>query len=274
LAVGVYLVTLLLLLPWGLLATPQEQPIPVQLVIEQPPPPPPAPLPPAPKKEEKAPIGPIASVDMGQTAGKPDAPEEKPAPPPEPERKTAAVEPPKPPPPEPPKEAAEPPKPQPPSKLTSALPKPTVPDAVAALPEPETPPLLDLTPPPAPRPKQPVVARVPLNQPLAPHPTEYPGPAATRNEYLAYCEAMIRRYSGMISDSFLAGRRGAATLTLLVLGNGTIARISVVQSSGYQDIDNRVEQMVAAVRRFPPLPQWFQGTTMPLMYHYAFPNRH
>ena len=31
------------------------------------------------------------------------------------------------------------------------------------------------------------------------------------------------------------------------------------QSSGYPDIDERVEQMVAAVGRFPPLPQWFQA---------------
>ena len=41
-----------------------------------------------------------------------------------------------------------------------------------------------------------------------------------------------------------------------VLGDGTIARITVSQSSGYPDIDARVIQMVAAVGRFPPLPPW------------------
>jgi TonB family protein len=154
------------------------------------------------------------------------------------------------------------------------LPKPTIPESAAELPEPAPPPpLLDLTPSQPAKPKQPVSMRAPPKHYRSTRDTEFDGPPATRNEYLAYCEALIVRHRGVVSDSFLAGRQGSLTLTLLVLGDGTISRITVARSSGYQDIDSRVEQMVSAVGRFPPLPQWFQGQAMPLMYHFAFPVR-
>jgi hypothetical protein len=38
-----------------------------------------------------------------------------------------------------------------------------------------------------------------------------------------------------------------------VLDDGTVARISVARLA--TDIDERIERMVAAVGRFPPLPQ-------------------
>ena len=53
---------------------------------------------------------------------------------------------------------------------------------------------------------------------------------------------------------------------------GTIAMVRVRQSSGYPDIDARVELMVAAVRRVPPLPQWFQGPAMGLILDLPFPD--
>ena len=56
------------------------------------------------------------------------------------------------------------------------------------------------------------------------------------------------------------------------MGDGTIARISVARGSGYPDIDTKIEQMVAAVRRFPPLPQWYQGPQIELTFRLRFPE--
>ena len=70
----------------------------------------------------------------------------------------------------------------------------------------------------------------------------------------------------------VGGRRGEAQIEFVVLDDGTIATIKVRQSSGWQDIDARVELMIAAVRRVPPLPQWFQGSGMALILHLPFPD--
>jgi TonB family protein len=117
-----------------------------------------------------------------------------------------------------------------------------------------------------PRRKQPAVART-AARPRGP--PRVPGPDATKDEYFAYCEALIRRHYGMVPAALLAGRNGDVSLNIVVLGDGTIARISIRRSSGRPDIDARIEQMVAAVRRFPPLPQWFQEPSMPMIYHQA-----
>lgn len=105
-----------------------------------------------------------------------------------------------------------------------------------------------------------------------PHPGRIPGPAATRDEYLAYCAALIRRSYGMLPASLIAGRSGRTVLSLVVLDDGSITHIAVTQSSGYRDIDSRIEQMVAAVRRFPPLPQWIQARSIALEYIQVFPD--
>ena len=70
----------------------------------------------------------------------------------------------------------------------------------------------------------------------------------------------------------LGERRGETSLAVLVIADGTIARISVAQGSGYPDIDHRIEQMVAAVHHFPPLPQWYQGDSMELIFKLKFPE--
>ena len=62
------------------------------------------------------------------------------------------------------------------------------------------------------------------------------------------------------------------TLQYLVLGDGTIARVSVAQSSGYPDIDRQVERMIAAVGRFPPLPQWIQESSLDVIFRIQFPE--
>jgi TonB family protein len=223
------------------------QPIPVALVIEQP----------APDKGKEpapppAPAGHLASDDMGDVkpqksgAGAP-APAEAPkteaaAPPPTPQEK--------PPPPEP-KPAKEriaavipPPKPTPPAQAE------TKPDAAPAAAPPH----------PAETPHQ------------APRAARYPGPAATRDEYLAYLLTLTRQHFDLLPKGAVAGRQGETVVSIVVLDDGTVAGIGVSQSSGYPDIDQRVEQMVAAVGRFPPLPQWYQAPRVELNLRLRFPE--
>ena len=77
----------------------------------------------------------------------------------------------------------------------------------------------------------------------------------------------------MLPLSFLAGRRGQTILSIVVLENGTIGRISVKRGSGYPDIDARIERIVAAVGRFPPLPAAFGRTpAIELDFDLTFPN--
>jgi TonB family protein len=196
--------------------------------------PPPPPPPPAPEK--KPPPGRLASHDMGEPASEPEQP--------------AAVAAPTP----------------------AAPPGDTQIAAIAPPPLPPAPP----EPKPTPRVEKParktVAMRVPPNPDPSPRVTRVPGPAATRDEYLAYCEALIRRHFDMLPASFLGGRHGATSLSLLVLDDGTIASIRVARSSGYPDIDARIEQMVAAVHRFPPLPQWDQAPSSKLIYNHVFPG--
>lgn len=161
-----------------------------------------------------------------------------------------------------PPEPPEPPGPMGETQIAAITPPP--PAAVAPEPKPM---------PRAEPPRQKAVAmRLPPNPNPSPHETRVPGPAATRSEYLAYCESLIRRHFDMLPVSFLGGRRGATALSLLVRDDGTIVRIAVARSSGYLDIDARIEQMVAAVHRFPPLPQWYQASSMKLIYNHVFPD--
>lgn len=249
-SLGLHVTPLAGLIAWGSAAPDIVTPIPVQLLIEQPPPPPP-------KQEQKpAPSGPLASEDSGKLAAPPDALIAKPAPPPPPpaepvpapkEVKLAEVPPP-------------PPKPKP-------RPKPPVQAAaVQEVPKP-APPL-----PPQPRPP----ARAPQSLDSlfsdAVKNTGIPGPTATRDEYLAYLVTLTRQHIDLLPTSVVAGRHGEAVLSVLVLNDGTIARIAVRQSSGYSDIDQRIEQMIAAVRKFPPLPQWVQGPSMDLTMRMRFPE--
>jgi len=106
----------------------------------------------------------------------------------------------------------------------------------------------------------------------APRETHVPGPAATRDEYLAYCMTLIRRHFDLLSPSFLAGRRGAAVFRIIVLDDGRIARITLAQGSAFRDIDARIEEAVIAVRRFPPLPQWLQGSSAGLILQVVYPD--
>jgi len=235
------------LLAWSSAAPEIPEPIPVQLVVEQPPPPPPP--------EQKAPPpGPLASEDTGKMASPPDTvvatPTPRPPPPAEPPpapkgTKLAEVPPP-------------PPKPKPKPKVEAAVEKP------APKPAPVTPP----------QPRPPAHAPQSLDELFsnAMKDTGIPGPAATRDEYLAYLVTLTKQHIDLLPRSVVGQRSGEAVLAVLVLIDGTIARIAVRQSSGYPDIDQRIEQMIAAVGKFPPLPQWVQGPSMDLTMRMRFPE--
>jgi TonB family protein len=253
-SVALHLLPLLALLAWRAAPADIAAPIPVQLVIVRPPPPSPPPAPPRekppPEKMRPPPPGRLASEDVGNPAARQRRPPQGAAP--------ATVAP----------EAG-------PPKMVAVL--PPLPARPFELPPPseERPATEADLPRPRPRPtsaKAPVVRRSAPVQREAAHFGLILGPAASRDEYLAYCNALIRRHFDLLPLSYVGGRRGLTVLTLLVLDDGTIAHIAVARSSGYPDIDRRVEQIVAAVRRFPPVPQWFQGEAMSLEYELPFPG--
>ncbi len=226
-------------------------PIPVQLVFEAPPPPPPQPrpqpqaAPKPPPKFEVPPHGPLSSVDQG-TVKPPDlgrTPDPVPMPsagpqqqtPTETQTATAEQAPPVP-----------QPKPTPPKEHQSAfqLPKPSG----AQTPHHEQ----------TPREAQ--------------HYARYAGPAATRDEYLAYLVSLTRQHIDLLPMSVVGDRRGETVISVTVYDNGRIGPLGVIRSSGYPDIDKRIEQMVAAVGKFPPLPQWYQGDAVQLELTLKFPE--
>jgi protein TonB len=250
-----HLLPLLLLIGWPMRQPAEIAPIPVQLVIEAPPKATPAPVQPPPKPTQPPPRGRLASEDLGEPEAKEldkpkgDAPsadksaktEKQPVDtkPPDKPQQTAAVAPP---------------------RLT-----PAKPDAPKSEPVPK--------PMPKPTPAvRPAPRRVEEPGNLAPRRARFPGPAATRDEYLAYMHSMIRQHYNLLSLATLGNRHGMTVVEFVVLDDGKIALMKVRRSSGYPDIDNRVVEMIAAVGRFPPLPQWFQGIAMPFEFGFPFPE--
>ena len=241
-SIALHLLPAILLIDWRVAPVEAPPPIPVELVIVRPKPPPP-PLPPPRETKRPAP-GRLASEDVGSPTG---------------QRRAAGAD----------NAAAAAHKA--PTRMVSALPPPAV-DPVA-LPQPADQPRQAVLPLPQPKPKPAVTQEARREtRPRTPAHLGALGPAATRDEYLAYCNALIKQHFDMLRPSFIAGRHGRTVLALSVLDDGRIARITVAESSGYHDIDERVEQMVAAVRRFPPVPQWFQGTQLELLYELPFPG--
>jgi TonB family protein len=249
-----HLLPLLLLIDWPMSPPAEVTPIPVQLVFEPPPQTKPEPAKPQPKPTPPPPRGRLASEDLGEPEAKEtdrpkgDAPaatnnpakaETPPSEAKEKPQKTAAVVPP----------------PLPPAKPDARRPNPM----------------------PKPAPKPSSAAHQPpqrLEEPgdLAPRRAKFPGPAATRDEYLAYMHSLIRQHYNLLTPAALGDRRGMVVVEFVVLDDGKIALIKVRRSSGYPDIDNRVAEMVAAVGHFPPLPQWFQGIAMPFEFGFPFPE--
>ena len=231
-SLALHLLPLLLLIGWP--STPAELPelVPVQLVLETAPP---APAP----QQAPPPRGRMASDDMGPTVDK-TAKNPTPVPEKAPELKTALAAPDSPP---------------------EPLPRP---DDIA------------LEPPPAPKPKPNPRQAIPRPDHavrlMGPSGWQVLGEAATRDNYLALLKALTQRHMNLLPPSVIGGRRGDTYLSVLVLSDGTIARIAILRSSGYPDIDERVGQMVAAVGRFPPIPARFGDSSLELTMHLRFPE--
>jgi TonB family protein len=256
-AVLVYALVFLTLLVWPETPMGLSEPIPVQLVIETPQPQQQAqaqaqqqPPPPTPQEQIRR-----SSDDSGSVTPTPKPEESKAAesaPPPLPEKS--------------PTEQAPPPKPLPAFQQQEA----------AAIPPPPPP---KPTPPPpkavvhvAAKPATPLSPRQPEEISHAPaRRAAYEGPPATRDEYLATLVRLTKQHINLLTPA-LGERRGETRVGVRVLGDGTIANVAVVESSGYPDIDDRIEKMVLAVGRFPPLPQWFQGSEMQLELRLRFPE--
>ena len=225
-------------------------PIPVQLVFEAPPPPPPPPpqpqpAPKPPPKFEVPPRGPLSSVDQG-VVKPPDlgrTPDPVPMPSAGPQQQTptetqtanAEQAPPVP-----------QPKPAPPKEHQTAfqLPKPSG----AQTPHHEE----------TPREAQ--------------HYARYAGPAASRDEYLAYLVSLTRQHMNLLPMSIIGDRHGETVISVVVYDNGGIGPLGIIRSSGYADIDQRIQEMVRAVGKFPPLPQWYQGNAVQLELTLKFPE--
>ncbi|MGD9615029.1 MAG: TonB family protein [Alphaproteobacteria bacterium] len=254
LSLALHLLPLLLLFEWRGAPVETLAPIPVRLVLEQPPPPPPLPAARAEAAAEPARER-LSSEEVGATADEPndaagaqssEAREETgPGPPARAEREPEL------------RQAARlvPPQHEPTLLTREAL----------ALPEPEVEPLPV-------QPAAPVPSRRPEPRPRPPQRmAAIPGPSAIRDEYLAYLVTLVRPHLYLLPPELLDGRRGTTSLAIRVLGDGTIARIAVSQSSGYPDIDARVMQIVAAVGRFPPLPAWVEQPSWDINFHLRFP---
>ncbi|HVC52059.1 MAG TPA: TonB family protein [Stellaceae bacterium] len=246
----IHLLVLAVILAPALTAPDLPKAIPIQLVLE---PPPSAPKPASklapPAPEAARPPGRLSSDDEGVVTPKageaPTQATKAAAPKPVPQPKLV------PPPP--------PPKPEAPIDEAVLLKLPKIPAPV-------------LTPPaPAKTPPQSAPQRA-VEQQSAGHAARVPGPSATKDQYLAYLVTLTRQHFDLVPMSLIGDRQGETSLLVVVLADGTIARISIEQGSGYPDIDRRVEQMVRAVGRFPPLPQWYQRNSMDLIFKLRFPQ--
>jgi TonB family protein len=255
-----HLLPLLLLINWQMSPQAEIEPVTVQLVLEPPPPPAPeakpAPPQPQPKPTPPPPRGRLASEDLGEPEAKetdrPKGDTAKAADIP------AATE-------TPPSEMKPPEKPL---QTAAVVPPPLLP-AKPDAPKPDP----ALKPPPKPNPAaHPPPKRVEEPANLAPRRGRFPGPAATRDEYLAYMHSLIRQHYNLLPSAVVGDRRGMTVIEFVVLDDGKIALLKVRRSSGYPDIDHRVEEMIEAVGRFPPLPQWFQGLAMPFEFGFPFPE--
>lgn len=239
-------VVAILLFPLVAVEPPAE--IPVQLVFEPPPPPPqpqqqpqPAPKPP---QLQQPPRGPLSSVDQGRV---------KPL---DLGRSPDPVQPP----------AAGPQQPSPAETQTAMTPAPPLPQPKPAPPN-EHQPAFQL-----PKPSGAPNAQRAETPREAPHAARYAGPAATKDEYLAYLVALTRQHMNLLPMSMVGNRRGETVVSVVVYDNGGIGPLGVTRSSGYPDIDERIEQMVRAVGKFPPLPQWYQGKAVQLELTLRFPE--
>ena len=107
---------------------------------------------------------------------------------------------------------------------------------------------------------------------LAPRAAHYAGPSASRDDYLAYLVTLTRQHLNLLPRALVGSRSGETVISVVVMANGAIGPVSVARSSRYPDIDQRIAEMVKAVGKFPPLPQWYQGSSVQLELTMRFPE--
>jgi outer membrane biosynthesis protein TonB len=237
-SLGFHLLPLLGLIIWPLMMIEPPMQIPVQLVFEQQPSPPAQPQQqPKPPQMEVPPRGPLSSVDQGAVNQADLGRSSDPLTPPAAGQAQPAA-------------AVAPPVPQP---------KPTPPKEDQAAVHP-------------PKPSGAPVAHHDDTPHEAPHSARYAGSAASRDDYLAYLVTLTRQHIDLLPMSMVGDRHGETVISVLVYDNGRLGPISVMRGSGYPDIDDRIEKMVAAVGHFPPLPQWYQGNAVQLELTLKFPE--
>jgi TonB family protein len=92
------------------------------------------------------------------------------------------------------------------------------------------------------------------------HKAKYPGPDATRDEYLAYVKTIVLAHAdGYLSPSVTGARHGMFELDVRVNPTGNIVGVFVLHSSGYPDIDKHAVDLLYSVSPLPPPPKYFQG---------------
>lgn len=247
-ALALHLLPLIGIIIWPLMMIEPPPPIPVQLVFEPPPPPPPPPpQQPAPKPPKfEVPLrGRLSSIDQGvqkpPDLGRTPDPVQNPAAGPQQQTPSEA-------------------------QTTASAEAPPVPAPKPAPPK-EHQPSFQL--PKASGAQTPHHEETPHE---AQHYARYAGPATTRDEYLAYLVSLTRQHIDLLPLSYVGDRKGETVISVVVYDNGRIGPLGIVRGSGYPDIDKRIEEMVAAVGKFPPLPQWYQGDAVQLELTLKFPE--
>lgn len=253
---GVHLLTLLVLVGWHSAPAQIAGAIPVRLVIEAPAA--------APAENVAGQSVAVSAERAPPAANRTVTPAEPPPAPPQPQ--VASMTPPAKPRPPLPRPPAAPPRPAPPTHAATQAETPAPPPKAAA-----SPPVRAASTPLPPRPT--AVAGAPSAASIAVRPEATVAAAATgEGDYFARLEELTRPYLYMLSPNFLAGRRGSTTLSIAVADDGRIGHIGVKRSSGYPDIDARIEQMIAAIGRFPPLPQQLRRPGVDLDFNLVFPD--
>jgi len=246
-SLAIHLLPALIIVLIPLLVIEPPSPIPVQLVFEeQPPPPAPETQQQQPQQQPKWETGRLSSVDTGVV--KPDL---------DLGRSADPLQPPS---------AAEQQQNPAESQTAAAVPPPPMPLPKPAPPKPKPAPFQ------MPKPSGANVPRREETPHETAHGSRYPGSAANRDDYLAYLVTLTRQHINLLPMSVVGDRHGETVISVVVYDNGGIGPLGIVRSSGYPDIDQRIQAMVAAVGKFPPLPQWYQGEAVQLELTLRFPD--
>jgi TonB family protein len=86
------------------------------------------------------------------------------------------------------------------------------------------------------------------------HKAKYPGPDASRDEYLAYLVTLTNAQLRSLPPQLSQVRDGAALYEVLIRPNGSIVWFSLIKSSGHPDVDSAVTATLNGIQAFPPLP--------------------